>query len=241
MEEAVMGKQSLSLAQKNMMDYWQNHDLKYVAEDAVFKNISTGEEYRGRTEIGAFLHYIYQVAFDAKADVKNFAVTEDKAMFDGYFKGRHIGEYAGIQATQKEVNVPLCVSYSLKNGLITEARIFLLTEIMRQQLGAPDAKQKTTFVTRDIFKLKFGHFKEVKALMETAMKNEIMPDGKMQRVLTDFTGEAYRLILEEGFDSLADYEKSLTSGMRKDEFQQWYNQFKPHVESSYREILKQVY
>jgi len=59
-------------------------------------------------------------------------------------------------------------------------------------------------------------------------------------VLTDFTGDAYRLIFEEGFDNLADYEISLSSSMKTEEWQKWYERFKPNVERSHREILKQV-
>lgn len=242
MKDAVLSE-SQSLAQKNMMAYLQNLDVQYIADDAVYKNLSMGEEYRGRAEIGAMLHYMYKVAFDAKPDVKSYIITEDRATFDGFFKGRHIGEFRGIAPTQKEVNVPLSVVYDLENGLIKEARIYMLGNVLMQQLGvvATGSREKVAYLTRDIFHLKFGHFKEVKALLEEAMKSELMPNAKMQRVFTDFTGDAYRLILEEGFDSLADYENAMVTGMRKDEWQQWYEKFKPHVERGYREILKQVY
>ena len=56
----------------------------------------------------------------------------------------------------------------------------------------------------------------------------------------DFTGDAYRLVLEIGFDSLGDYETSLTSELNAAEWKAWYEQFKPLVERSHREILKQV-
>jgi hypothetical protein len=69
---------------------------------------------------------------------------------------------------------------------------------------------------------------------------ELMPEAKSTRVLTDFTGDSYRLIFEEGYDTLADYEKSLTSGMNEDLWKKWYEKFKPLVLSSHREILKQV-
>lgn len=59
-------------------------------------------------------------------------------------------------------------------------------------------------------------------------------------MLTDFTGDAYRLILEASFDTLDEYEKSLTGNMSQNDWQQWYLKFKEHVERSYREILKQV-
>jgi hypothetical protein len=43
-------------------------------------------------------------------------------------------------------------------------------------------------------------------------------DAKSARILIDFTGDSYRLIFEEGHDSLADYEKSLAASMGKKEW-----------------------
>lgn len=240
MEETTLKSNALSVAQQNMIDYFTNHDVKYVAEDAVFRNLNTGETYKGKAEIGAMLHYMYHVAFDAKAEVKSFVITEEKAVFEASFRGRHIGEIAGIPATGHEVNVPLCVTYELKDGLIREARIYMLEGVMMQQLGVNSVPPKTSYLVRDIFHLKFGHFRDVKALMQQATEKRLMPADNRTRAFTDFTGDAYRLILEEGFDSLADYEETLTSGLKKEEWQQWYEQFKPHVERSYREILKQL-
>lgn len=97
------------------------------------------------------------------------------------------------------------------------------------------------YVVRDIFQLKFGHYKDAKALLDEALKKELMPNETgSRRVLSDFTGDAYRLVFEQGFNSLAEYEKMLTEGMNEVEWQQWYGKFKNHVESSYREILKEV-
>lgn len=96
------------------------------------------------------------------------------------------------------------------------------------------------YIVRDIFNLKYGHFRPVKALMEEAMKMGMMPKSKSNRMLSDFTGEAYRLIMENGFDSLSDFEKELSTDMSKPEFQEWYKKFTEHVESGHREILKVV-
>jgi hypothetical protein len=45
--------------------------------------------------------------------------------------------------------------------------------------------------------------------------------------------------MEEGHDSLAEYEKSMSS-MGHADFQSWYTRFKEHAVSSHREILKVV-
>lgn len=96
------------------------------------------------------------------------------------------------------------------------------------------------YVVRDIFQLKFGHFKEARGLLNDAISKNLMPQAAGIRALSDFTGPSYRLIMESSFNTLADYEGSLTTELSKDEWQQWYQQFRQHVESSYREILKQV-
>src|SRR6266498_2181783 len=110
MEEMILEKDLLSISKRNVEAFLATHDVKYVAEDAVYKHLSTGDEYKGREEIAAMLHYLYHVAFDARAEIKNVIITENKAMFEANFIGRHIGELAGLQPTNKEVNVPVCVT-----------------------------------------------------------------------------------------------------------------------------------
>lgn len=96
------------------------------------------------------------------------------------------------------------------------------------------------YIIRDIFYLQFGRYKEAKALLDKAYSNGLMPDARSARVLTDFTGTAYRLIFEEGYLSLEEYEKALQESMNKPGWKKWYEQFKNLVRNSEREILKQV-
>jgi steroid delta-isomerase-like uncharacterized protein len=134
MESATPENKTRLTTQQIVEAYFKNHEIDYVAEDAVFTNLATGEETRGREAVGNLLHYMYHVAFEAKAEVKNIIATENKAFVEADFKGKHIGEFAGIAPTNKKVNVPLGVSYELENGLITKARIYLLANVLMQQL-----------------------------------------------------------------------------------------------------------
>lgn len=96
------------------------------------------------------------------------------------------------------------------------------------------------YFVRDIFHLKFGHYKDVKALLDEARQKNLLPQAQSTRALTDFTGDAYRLILEAGYSNLADYEQQLGSELSQDEWKNWYERFKQHVDRSHREILKQI-
>lgn len=134
MEETIVKKGSLAETSKNMQAYFDTHDVKYVAEDAVYIHMGSGEETKGREAIAGMLHYMYHVAFEARAEFSNSIITENHAMVEGKFKGKHIGEFAGLPATNREVDVPICVTYDLENGLIKTARVYMLGDVMMKQL-----------------------------------------------------------------------------------------------------------
>src|ERR1041385_459920 len=96
------------------------------------------------------------------------------------------------------------------------------------------------YIVRDIFNLKYGHFRPVKAMLEESFKSGMMPQGKNTRVVSDFTGDAYRLIIEIGYESLSEFEKELSRDMGKPEWAEWYKKFIEHVNSGHREILKVI-
>ena len=135
MEATLTKSEALQLAEKNMHDYFQTHDPMYFTEDGVLHNMNSGESYRGRAEVGGMLHFFYHVLFEAKAEVMNYIITENKAVVEGRIVGKHIGDMGPIKATGKDVNFPICVTYDLKDGLITEARIYAANEVLMQQLG----------------------------------------------------------------------------------------------------------
>lgn len=96
------------------------------------------------------------------------------------------------------------------------------------------------YIIRDIFHLYFGRYQEAKKLLDEAYSKGLLPDAKSARILTDFTGESYRLIFEEGYDSLADYERSLAESMGRAAWKKWYEKFRTLVARSEREVLKMV-
>jgi predicted ester cyclase len=114
--------------------YFNTHDTNCIAEDAVFIDMSTGNETRGKQAIAGMLQYLYHIAFDAKAIPVNTIVTDNKAVYEASFEGKHIGEFAGIAPKGANVKVPLCVSYDLKNDLITKARIYMANDVLMRQL-----------------------------------------------------------------------------------------------------------
>jgi len=96
------------------------------------------------------------------------------------------------------------------------------------------------YIVREIFYLQFGRYKDAKALIDEATQGGLFPQTTGNRILTDFTGESYRMIFESSYASLADFEQELARDMSAADWKPWYEKFKVLVRHSEREILKQV-
>ena len=114
--------------------YWKSHDPKYVAEDAVFTLIPTGEEIRGRDAIAKHLDGFYNKSLTAHAEVVNSIFSDNKGLLEAMVVGKHTGEFGGVPATGRDVRVPLAVSYEVEGGLIKRARIYLMANILFDQI-----------------------------------------------------------------------------------------------------------
>ncbi len=110
-------------------------DVSMMANNVVFTIMATGQQHRGPEAVLQMLHYFYRMAFDAKAETTNTIIADGKAVFEGIFFGRHIGEFAGIPATNKDVRVPIAVIYDLENDQITQGRVYFEMPVLMQQLG----------------------------------------------------------------------------------------------------------
>lgn len=112
----------------------KHSDISMMADDVVFTNMASGEKHQGPEAVLNMLNYIYHVAFDADAETRNLIFTDNKAVLEADFVGKHIGEFAGIAPTNKKVRIPLCVVYDLENNKIKQARIYFELPAFLEQI-----------------------------------------------------------------------------------------------------------
>lgn len=110
-------------------------DLSMMADDVVFTTVATGEEHRGREGVARLLRHVYHEAFEATAEIRNTIFADGQAMMEADIVGRHIGEFAGVPATNRQVRVPVCVVYDLERDMIKRARVYLEIPVLMKQLG----------------------------------------------------------------------------------------------------------
>ena len=113
----------------------EHTDTSVLAEDVVFTSMNIAEEDRGPESVLQSLNYIYHVAFDARFELTNLIVDGGIGAAEAEFVGEHIGEFAGIPPTHKQVRVPLCVVYEVEDDKIKRARIYFEMPAMFEQLG----------------------------------------------------------------------------------------------------------
>jgi hypothetical protein len=95
-------------------------------------------------------------------------------------------------------------------------------------------------IVRDVFQLKFGMARDAIAAMKAIAPVMKATMETPMSVCVDVTGQAYRMVLESRFPSLAAYEAEMAKGMGDPAWKDWYEKFKPLCESSYREMWKSV-
>ncbi len=110
--------------------YLHRHDVSMISDDSVFVVMSTGQESRGRAAIEGLLDYFYNKAFNAQFAQKDLVVGEGKVVAEGDFHGKQNLEFAGIQPSGKEVHVPLCIKYDVRDGKIKRANIYFETDAL---------------------------------------------------------------------------------------------------------------
>lgn len=128
---------SITSTQETMMRFFNaaHGDVSMMADDVVFTVMATGEENKGPEGVMGMFNNLYHTAFDATAEPKTMVFGEHNAVAEFDFVGKHIGEFAGIPATGKDVRVPLCVVYDLEGDKIKRARVYFETPALLQQLG----------------------------------------------------------------------------------------------------------
>ena len=109
---------------------------QYFTGDVVLAVAGTDQRAVGREAAEQQMRDMHERAFDARLEVKNLLVDEDKAAVEADFTGTHTGEFAGIAPTGRAVRVPYSVFYDLHGDQISELRIYFPMSLLVEQLAS---------------------------------------------------------------------------------------------------------
>jgi steroid delta-isomerase-like uncharacterized protein len=106
----------------------------YFSDDVTWTIIGTDQQVQGREPVRDFLIWMHTQAFDAHPKVKTLVVGDGQAALEADFVGIHTGEFLGIPATGKSVQVPYCVVYALRDDELAALRAYIPMDRFAQQL-----------------------------------------------------------------------------------------------------------
>ena len=107
----------------------------YYTDEVTWTTVGAGQDLQGRQPVRDFLIWMHTQAFDAHPKVKTLVIGDGQAALEADFVGTHTGEFLGMAATGKSVQVPYCVIYDLQDDKITALRAYIPMDLFSQQLG----------------------------------------------------------------------------------------------------------
>jgi predicted ester cyclase len=110
---------------------------RFFAHDIELEVMGTGQRARGPEAAEQTIRFLHEIAFDAQPEIANIMVDERGAALEATFVGRHVGEFAGVGATDNAVRVPYSVFYDISDGAITSLRIYMPMDQLLAQISTP--------------------------------------------------------------------------------------------------------
>jgi predicted ester cyclase len=107
---------------------------EYFTDDVVFEVVGSNQEVRGRKAVESIIRELHEEAFDGWPEVRSLITNGDRASLEAVFVGRHMGEFAGLQPTGRQVRVPYAVVYDLIDDRIKALRIYGFMDGLLAQL-----------------------------------------------------------------------------------------------------------
>ena len=96
--------------------------------------VGGGQELHGRGPVWDFLIWMHTQAFNARPKVKTLVIGDGQAALEADFVGTHTGEFLGMPASGKSVQLPYCVVYDLQHDKIAALRAYIPMDLFAQQL-----------------------------------------------------------------------------------------------------------
>jgi steroid delta-isomerase-like uncharacterized protein len=106
----------------------------YLADDATFEIMGTDQKVQGRDSVRDTIVWLHTQAFDAQPKVRAVIAGDNQAALEADFIGSHTGDFAGIAATGRSVNVPYTVIYDVEGDKITALRGYMSMDQLVQQI-----------------------------------------------------------------------------------------------------------
>ncbi len=107
---------------------------RFFTPDVSFRMMGTDQAAEGAEVVEALIRFLHEQAFDASPVVRSLVVSPARAAAEFAFLGRHTGEFGGVPASGRQVDVPYAVVYDVEGDRIRALRVYLSLELLLAQI-----------------------------------------------------------------------------------------------------------
>jgi steroid delta-isomerase-like uncharacterized protein len=116
------------------------HDLAGVlgtfGENARYDDEAWGEHYEGSAGVRAFYEQLMTALPDLEIAVERQHLTDDAIVVEVTIRGTHLGEWRGLPATGRKIEIPLCGVYTFdENDRLAGEKIYYDRATVLRQMG----------------------------------------------------------------------------------------------------------
>ena len=116
------------------------HDLAGVlgtfGENARYDDEAWGEHYEGSAGVRAFYEQLMTALPDLEIAVERQHLTDDAILVEVTIRGTHLGEWRGLPATGRKIEIPLCGVYTFdENDRLAGEKIYYDRATVLRQMG----------------------------------------------------------------------------------------------------------
>ncbi len=108
---------------------------RYFTDDVVVTFMGTDRVIEGREGARTTITFFHQQAFSSQIDATTILCGEANAMLEARFKGVHVGEFEGVPASHRHVDVRYAVAYDLRGDRISALRLYFPLELLIRQIA----------------------------------------------------------------------------------------------------------
>ncbi len=116
-------------------EHRMDETLATLTPDCVFDDRAFGRVWRGREGARDYYRMWWDAFGIAPHTSARHAPQEDLLIVETRFKGRHVGPFLGVAPTGREVDVPMTIFVSFKDGLLSGEKFYWNLGTLLGQIG----------------------------------------------------------------------------------------------------------
>jgi predicted ester cyclase len=113
---------------------------RFFTEDVTVSFMGTDRVFKGRETARTLITAFHEQAFRTRIKPTTVLCGDGTAMVEAQFLGTHIGEFEGIPATGRDVDVPYAVGYDFRGNRISALRLYFPIDLLLRQFAGVRAE-----------------------------------------------------------------------------------------------------